>query len=190
MDFYFNIVIVINFLTSVINAIVLAICYRKCKYFLSGIVTVTMETMQSIKHTHPLQLNDNVFTTESSVTYENSSTIDTHVYFIPWIFLIVLLTMLVIFALYWIFVLIIRPLMRISNTCRYIFPCYGSHTDYLVPATDIFLDVVHVSSGEQIRVFPTMIAAPVCSLSLQDHLKFLIFGSSKEFTYYTVYSLA
>ena len=43
MDFYFNIVTVINFLTSVINAIVLAICYRKREDFLSGIVTVTME---------------------------------------------------------------------------------------------------------------------------------------------------
>ena len=116
MDFYFNIVTVVNFLTSVINAIVLGICYRKCKDFLSGIVTVAMETMQSTKETHALQLND-VFTTESPVTYENSSTIDTHIYSIPWIFLIVLLSMLVIFALYWIFVfvLIIRPLMRKSN---------------------------------------------------------------------------
>ena len=112
MDFYFNIVTVINFLTSVINAIVLAICYRKHKDFLSGIVTVTMETMQGTKETYALQLNDDIFTTESPVTYENSGTIDTHVYSIPWIFLIVLLTMLVIFALYRIFVLIIRPLMR------------------------------------------------------------------------------
>ena len=54
MDFYSNTVTVINFLTSVINAIVLAICYRKCKDFLSGIVTVTMETMQSTKETHAL----------------------------------------------------------------------------------------------------------------------------------------
>ena len=50
-----------------------------------------METMQSIKETHALQLNDDVFTTESPVTHENSSTIDTDIYSIPWIFLIVLL---------------------------------------------------------------------------------------------------
>ena len=31
MDFYFNIVTVINFLTSVINAIIISICYKKCK---------------------------------------------------------------------------------------------------------------------------------------------------------------
>ena len=35
----------------------------------------------------------------------------------------------------------------------------------LTPAMDIFLDVVHVASGEQIRVFLTMITAPPCSLS-------------------------
>ena len=57
-----------------------------------------MQTMQSTKETHALQLNDNVFTTESPVTYENSSTTDTHVYSIPWIFLIVLLPMLVFFC--------------------------------------------------------------------------------------------
>ena len=34
MDFYFNIVTVINFLTSVINAIILTVRYRKCKRFL------------------------------------------------------------------------------------------------------------------------------------------------------------
>ena len=33
---------VFNFLTSIINAIVLAICYRKCKDLLSGILIVAM----------------------------------------------------------------------------------------------------------------------------------------------------
>ena len=53
------------------------------------------------------------------------------------------------------------------------FLCYRSHTDFLTLATDIFLDVVHVSSGEQIRVFLTTIAAPACSLSFT--------GSSQNF---------
>ena len=171
MDLYFNVVTVINFLTSVVNSIVLGICYRKHKYFLSCVVTVAMEIMQSTKETHAFQLNDNVFTTESPLTYEHSSTKDTQVYSMPWIFLIVLLSMIATFALYWIFVLIIRPLMRKSNACRYIFPCYRSHTNYLVPATDIFLDVVHVSSGEQIRVFLMTITAPACSLSFTRSVK-------------------
>ena len=46
MDFYFNIVTVINFLTPVINAIIISICYKKCKDLLAGILTVTMDTLQ------------------------------------------------------------------------------------------------------------------------------------------------
>ena len=124
-----------------------------------GIVTVAMETMTHPKEMQALQLSDDVFFTDNPVTYINSSTTDTQIYSMPLIFLIVLLSMLVIFSLYWIFVLIIRPLMSKSNTCRYIFPCYRSHTDFLTPATDLFLDIVHVNSGEQIS-FPHNNSSP------------------------------
>ena len=120
MYFYFNRVTVVNFLTSVINSIVLAICYRKHKDLLSGILTVTMETMTNNKGTQALQLSDSKFTTDDPVMKVNLSTNNTYSYSTPWIFLIVLLSMFTIFALYWIFILIVRPLMRISNTCRYI----------------------------------------------------------------------
>ena len=179
MDFYFNIVTIVNFLTSVINAIVLGICHRKHKDLLSGIVTVATETMTNTKGTQALQLSDDDFTTENPMTHVNSSTINTQVYSMPWIFLIVLLSMLVFFALYWIFILIIRPLVTKSSACRYIFPCYRSHTDFLTPATDIFFDVVHVSSGEQIRVFLTTIATPACSLSFTGSVKISNFRLTK-----------
>ena len=130
-----------------------------------------METMTNNKPSQASQLSDDEFTTENPVTHVNVSTINTHSYSTLWIFLIVLLSMLVIFALYWIFILILRPLMRKSNTCRYILPCYRSHTDFLTPATDVFLLCVHVSSGEQIRVFLTTIAAPACSLSFRGSVK-------------------
>ena len=171
MDFYFNIVTVINFLTSVINAIVLTVCYRKCKDLLSGIVTVTMETLTHPKETQALQLSDDVFTTDNPVMYVNSSTKDTQMYSMPLMFLIILISMIVTFALYWMFVLIIKPLMSKSNACRYMFPCSRLHTDFLTPATDLFLDIVHVNSGEQIRVFLTTIAAPACSLSFTGSVK-------------------
>ena len=32
--------------------------------------------------------------------------------------------------------------MSKSNACRYIFPCFRLHTDFLTPATDLFLDIV------------------------------------------------
>ena len=187
MDFYFNIVIVVNFLTSVINAIVLAICYRKRKDLLSGILTVAIETMTNNKGTQALQLSDNELTSENPVTHVNLSTSNTHYYSTLWIFLIVLLSMLTIFALYWIFILIVRPLMRKSNTCRYILPCYRLCTNFLIPATDVFLDVVHVSSGEQIRVFLTTNATPVCSLSFTGSVKISNFQLTKKNLLTTLY---
>ena len=121
MDFYFNIVTVINFLTSVINAIVLTVCYRKRKDFLSGIVTVAMETLAQPKEIQALQLSDDVLTTEEPVTLVNNGTTDTQMYSMPLMVLIALLSMLITFLLYWIFVLLIQPFMRKSSTCRYYF---------------------------------------------------------------------
>ena len=133
-----------------------------------------MEMMTHKKGTQALKLSDNEITnTESLVTKVNLSTNNTYYfpYSTPSIFLILLFSMLTVFALYWIFILIIRPFTRKSNTCRYILPCYKLSTDFLIPATDIFLDIVHVNSGEQIRVFLTTIAAPACSLSFTGSVK-------------------
>ena len=164
MIFYFNIVTSVNFLTSVINAIIFAVCYRKRKDLLSGLLTVALETMTNKQETQALQFGDIDFTTDESVTQTNLSTENTYTYSTPWIFFIVLLSMLIIFVLYWIFLLIVKPFFRKSNACRYILPRYR-FLGFLVPAMDIFLDIVHVSSGEQIRVFLMTIAAPACSLS-------------------------
>ena len=186
MDFYFNIVTVVNFLTSIVNAIVLTVCYRKRKDILSGIVTVAMETLTHPKETQALKLSGDVFTTDNPVTYINNGTTDTQIYSMPLIFLIILLSMFVTFALYWIFVLLIKPLMSKSNTCRYIFPCSRSHTDFLTPATDLFLDIVHVNS-EQIKVFLTIISAPACSLSFTGLVKISIFRLTKKNLLTTLY---
>ena len=118
MDFYFNIVTVINFLTSLINAIVLTVCYRKRKEFLSGIVTVAMETLAHPKETQALQLSDDAFTTDEPVTLVNNGTANTQMYSMSLMVLIALLSMLITFLLYWIFVLLIQPLMRKSNACQ------------------------------------------------------------------------
>ena len=109
------------------------------------------------------------------------------IYSMPLIFLIVLVSMLVTFALYWIFVLIIKPLMSKSNACRYIFPCSRLHTNFLTPAMDLFLDIVHVHSGEQIRVFLTTIAAPACSLSFTRSTKISNFRLTKNNLLTTLY---
>ena len=121
---------IINFLTSVINAIVLTVCYRKHKDLLSGIVTVAMEALTHPKETQALQLRDDILTTDDPVTSVNSSTTNTQMYYMHLMFLIALITMILTFALYWMFVLIIKPLMSKSNACRYIFACSRLHTDF------------------------------------------------------------
>ena len=85
------------------------------------------------------------------------------------------------------FVLIIKPLMSKSNACQYIFPCSRLHTDFLTPATDLFLDVVHVNSGEHIRVFLTIITAPACSLSFTGSVKISNFKLLKKNLLTTLY---
>ena len=128
--------------------------------------------MEQNKRVQSLQLSDNEFTTiaNSDFTFLNSS--DTYFsYSTLWIFIIALLSMIVILLSYCIFVFIIRSLTRKSSICRYVLPRYKSRNDFLIPATDIFLDVVHVSFGEQIRVFLTTISAPSCSLSFTGSVK-------------------
>ena len=109
-----------------------------------------METLVHPKETQAFQLSDDVFTTDEPVTLVNNSTTNTQTYSMSLMVLIALLSMLITFLLYWIFVLLIQPLMRKSNTCRFLFPCSRRQTDFLTLATDLFLDVVHVNSGEQI----------------------------------------
>ena len=144
----------------------MSICYKKCEDLLVGIPTVTMDTLQQKQQVQALRFSDNKLSTATNVetTIVTSNSIDYFHFSIPWIFLIVLLYMLLLFALYWIFVLLILPLTIKSSVCRYIFPCRKTHANFLTPATDIFLYVVHVTLGEQIRVF-LMISAPPCSLS-------------------------
>ena len=76
---------------------------------------------------------------------------------------------------------------KIKYLYIYIFPCYRSHTDFLTPATDMFLDIVHVNSGEQIRVFLTTIAAPACSLSFTGSVKISNFRLTKKNLLTTLY---
>ena len=146
-----------------------------------------METLIHPKETQALQLSDDILTTDDPVTFVNSGTTDTQMYSMPLMVLIVLLSMILTFALYWIFVLFIKLLMSKSNTCRYLFPCSRLHSDFLTPATDLFLDIVHVNSGEQIRVFLTTITAPACSLSFTGSVKISNFRLSKKNLLTTLY---
>ena len=111
MDFYFNIVTVINFLTSLINAIIISICYKKCKDLLAGILTVTMDTLQENQQVQALRFSDNELSTATNVetTTGNSNNVDYFQFSTPWIILIIFLSILLLIVLYWIFVLLMVP---------------------------------------------------------------------------------
>ena len=79
--------------------------------------------------------------------------------------------MLVVFPIYWIIALILVPLFRKSSTYRYLLPFHKSNNNNLTPAADIFMDIVHITTGEQIRVFLTTITAPPCSLSFTGSVR-------------------
>ena len=81
----------INFLTSVINAIVLTVCYKKCQNLLSGILTVLMEMMEHNKGVQALKLSDNEITTIDGLVTNVNPIVNTHnfSYSTLWIFLIV-----------------------------------------------------------------------------------------------------
>ena len=71
------------------------------------------------------------------------------------------------FILWLILRYLILPLTYKSNICRQL--CVGYTTDNQTfrqpPITDLFLDIVHVHSGTQIRIYLTTISAPACALS-------------------------
>ena len=189
MDFYFNFVTVINFLTSVINAIIISICCKKCKDLLAGILTVTMDTLQQKQQVQALRFSDNELSTATNVETAtvNSNNVDYFHFSTPWIILIVFLSIFLLLVLYWIFVLLIVPLTRKSSICRYLFPCRKPYGNFLTSAMDIFLDVVHVTLGEQIRVFLTTITAPPCSLSFTGSVCIQNFRLSRKHLLSTLY---
>ena len=86
MDFYFNIVTVINFLTSVINAIIIYICYKKRKDLLASILTVTMDTqlVQALRFS-----DDELSTVTVDTTTVDSNATDYFHFSITWTVLIV-----------------------------------------------------------------------------------------------------
>ena len=71
------------------------------------------------------------------------------------------------FILWLILRYLILPLTYKSNICHQL--CVGymtdNHTFRRPPITDLFLDIVHVHSGTQIRIYLTTISAPACALS-------------------------
>ena len=75
---------------------------------------------------------------------------------------LIFLTIFGILLILWlVFKFLLLPLCFRSNTCRQIcMSCIYNSQTRSPPTTDIFLDVVHIYSGKQIRIYLTTITAP------------------------------
>ena len=97
------------------------------------------------------------------------------------IFLIICGTLLILWA---IFKFLLLPLCFRSNTCRQIcMSCIYNSQTRSPPTADIFLDVVHIYSGKQIRIYLTTITAPAIALGFTGSVKLKNFKlRPKKFT--------
>ena len=96
--------------------------------------------------------------------------------------ILIVLTSLIISILLWVtFKIFILPIFYKSNICRQLcISClYNSHTQQS-PTTDIFLEVVHIQSGKQIRIFLTTITAPASSLAFTGSVRLRNFKVSSK----------
>ena len=85
------------------------------------------------------------------------------------IFIGILFGCLLLWALFKIFIL---PLFFKSTMCRQLcVSCLHSNQNRRAPITDIFLDIVHIYSGKQIRVYLTTISAPASALGFTGTVK-------------------
>ena len=67
---------------------------------------------------------------------------------------------------------LILPLFFKSNICRQLFlSCVHNSQLRKANTTDIFLDIVHIFTGKQIRIYITTIAAPASSLAFMGSVK-------------------
>ena len=98
---------------------------------------------------------------------------------------LIFLTIFGILLILWlVFKFLLLPLCFRSNTCRQIcMSCIYNSQTRSPPTTDIFLDVVHIYSGKQIRIYLTTITAPASTLGFTGSVKLKNFKlRPKKFT--------
>ena len=85
------------------------------------------------------------------------------------IFIGILFGCLILWAIFKIFIL---PLFFKSTMCRQLcISCLHNSQTRRAPVTDIFLDIIHIYSGKQIRIYLTTISAPASALGFTGTVK-------------------
>ena len=94
------------------------------------------------------------------------------------IFIGILFGCIIFWAIFKIFIL---PLFFKSTMCRQLCVSYLHNSQTRrAPVTDIFLDIIHIYSGKQIRLYLTTISAPASALGFTGTVKLKNFKISKK----------
>ena len=114
-------------------------------------------------------LEDNQYTTESPI--DSLQDISPMISFSKTvtIFIGILFGCIIFWAIFKIFIL---PLFFKSTMCRQLcISCLHNSQTRRAPVTDIFLDIIHIYSGKQIRLYLTTISAPASALGFTGTVK-------------------
>ena len=174
-NFYCNFLTILNTITN-ISFLLSSVHVLRPKGLLFQMVSGIVAFLQSSQRSEALILRPQEVTTASWDIADSPPSDDDPETIPPlplalWVLVALFVALLTIYFLIFIFCRILIPLTRRSSLLRPL--CLGCQksSDHLEANTDIYLDIIHILSGESIRVFITAIAAPPCALSFTGSVR-------------------
>ena len=183
-NFIFNIITLINALTHCCLLIMLKLSFRQGGWFNEFVVKivqtiVAQKTVRCVKLLAPdtEQKTSNLLDLDFDWPLTTSSPPSSQIPLLSSAQTAILLSILKAFSilvallllpliLWLIFRYLLTPFFYKSNVFRQLcIGCFYNSTFRRPPTTDIFLDVIHIHSGSQIRIYISTISAPACALS-------------------------
>ena len=161
-NFLFNIITLINTLLHFSMITFLRISLKPGGMFYN--VVLQMVQMSMTKYVTAVRLTDPLLPTPSEkplLILDSPKTVT--------IFIGILFGCIIFWAIFKIFIL---PLFFKSTMCRQLcVSCFHNSQTRRAPVTDIFLDIIHIYSGKQIRLYLTTISAPASALGFTGTVK-------------------
>ena len=196
-NFLFNVVTLINTLLHMCLMIFMRLSFRPGGFFYNTVLDIVqmslvkpstavrlMESLIPTPTQKPLLILDEPIPENTDKTPQDSLEQISVMASFSKMVLIFLTTFGILLILWIVFKFFLLPLCFRSNTCRQIcMSCIYNSQTRSPPTTDIFLDVVHIYSGKQIRIYLTTITAPASALGFTGSVKLKNFKlRPKKFT--------
>ena len=196
-NFLFNVVTLINTLLHMCLMIFMRLSFRPGGFFYNTVLDIVqmslvkpstavrlMESLIPTPTQKPLFILDEPIPENTDKTPQDSLEQMSVMASFSKMVLIFLTIFGILLILWLVFKFLLLPLCFRSNTCRQIcMSCIYNSQTRSPPTTDIFLDVVHIYSGKQIRIYLTTITAPASALGFTGSVKLKNFKlRPKKFT--------